>query len=201
MAVGSHEASWREEAHYVTGATTTFPPDGFQSAEDLFEKRPGKGTCNIETTAPHLHRRMEDTKRVYELQKGDVIFHQRWLFHRTVPFERDYVDKHKYQDLLYRRYSVRFAPGSAIIPPGYGTELSVLWDERNGNRTADEVSENDGPWYPQVWPSPNLKELQQLKDLITNKIPVAEKRKLERRREMAPFLREAAKRQARKSQK
>lgn len=198
LAVGSHEASWREEAHHVTGATTTFPANGYQSAADMFANRTGSGTCNVQTAAPHLYHRMEDTKRIYELKRGDIIFHQRWLFHRTVAFEREYVAERKDKNLLYRRYSVRFVPGSAIIPPGYGTELSVLYDERNGNRTADKVSELDSPWYPQVFPSASTKELQDLNDLIVNKIPIAQERKIARQKEMQPFLKEAAAKQRKK---
>jgi Phytanoyl-CoA dioxygenase (PhyH) len=194
LAVGSHNTSWRQEAHYVTGATTTYPPDGFQSAADMFANRPGSGTCNIQTAAPHLFKRMEETKRIYDLQRGDIIFHQRWLFHRTVAFERDYITNEA-QRLVFRRYSVRYAPGSAVIPPGWGSELSVLWDERNGNRTADEVSDHDGPWYPAVWPSPNTKEILELKDLVEKKLPSAQERKLLRQKEMQPFLKQAAARQ------
>ena len=84
LAVGSHKASWREDAYVVTGSTHTFPPEGFKDAADLFANRSGSGTCNIKTAAPHLHRRMEETKRVYDMRRGDVIFHTRWLFHRCV---------------------------------------------------------------------------------------------------------------------
>jgi len=194
LAVGSHRADWKEEAHRVTGATTTFPPQGFASAADMFANRTGSGTCNIKTAAPHLYRRMEETKRIYELQRGDIIF-QRWLFQMTVAFERDYVAQRKDQNLLYRRYSLRFVPGSAIIPPGYGTELSVLYDASNGNRSADEVSVADGPWYPQVWPSVDAKEMMDLNDLINKKIPIAQERKLARQKEMQPFLKAAAAKQ------
>lgn len=200
LAVGSHEAHWRDEAHYVTGATTTFPKNGFQSAADMFANRTGSGTCNIKTAAPHLYQRMEDTKRIYEMKRGDVIFHQRWLFHRTVAFDRDYVAQRRDKNLLYRRYSVRFAPGSAIVPPGFGTELSVLYDSENGNRTTDEAS-RDIPWYPRVVPSVSTKELQGLKSLIEEKLPIAHGLKIERQREMQPFLKEAAARQQQRNKR
>ena len=90
---------------------------------------------------------------------------------------------------------MRFVPGSAIIPPGYGTELSVLYDASNGNRSADEVSVADGPWYPQVWPSVDAKEMMDLNDLINKKIPIAQERKLARQKEMQPFLKAAAAKQ------
>ena len=194
LAVGSHEAPWRDEAHYVTGATTTFPVNGFQSAADMFANRTGSGTCNIKTAAPHLYQRMEDTKRIYEMKRGDIIFHQRWLFHRTVAFDRDYVAQRRDQNLLYRRYSVRFAPGSAIVPPGFGTELSVLYDKQNGNRTTDEAS-HEIPWYPRVAPTASIRELQGFEALIKEKMPVAQGLKIARQKEMQPFLKEAAARQ------
>jgi ectoine hydroxylase-related dioxygenase (phytanoyl-CoA dioxygenase family) len=192
VAVGSHQAAWRDEAHYVTGASTTFPEEGYQSAADLITKRTGNGTCNLKTSAPHLHRRMEETKRIYAVKRGDVIFHERWLFHRTVPFDRAFVAEHKEDELIYRRHSIRYGSGSAVIHPGYGTELSVLWDEQNGGRTADEVSRLDGPWYPQAWPTASERELQELQGLVENKMPVAEQRRTERKKEMKPFLKKLA---------
>lgn len=196
LAVGSHIAPWKDEAHQVTGATTTYPPNGFRNVQDMFANRTGSGTCNIETAAPHLHRRMEDTKRIYNLKKGDIIYHQRWLFHRTVAFERSFVAKHDGDDLLYRRYSLRYGPGSAIIPPGWGTEPSVLWKEENANRTADKVCELDAPWYPQVYPTPSRLEFEKLQDLIQNKIPIAEDLRNARLKEMQPYLKNAANKQA-----
>ena len=68
LAVGSHSASWREEAYNLTGSTHCFPDGGFQSSRDVLQNRPGNGTCNIQHTAPHIHRRMEETKRVYDIK-------------------------------------------------------------------------------------------------------------------------------------
>lgn len=145
---------------------------------------------------------MEETKRIYPVRKGDVIFHTRWLFHRTVPFERSYVAKHQQQEedteLVYRRYSVRYSPGSSKVPPGYGTELSVLWDEKNGGRTADDVCRLDAPWYPQAWPATIPSEMDGLEDLLRNKIPVAEERRARRKEEMKPYLKQLAQEQRRK---
>ena len=85
------------------------------------------------------------------VQAGDVIFHTRWLFHRTIPFDRDMVSNrlaNKEDPVLYRRYSIRYGPGTSIIPPGYGTETSVISEEKNGGRSADQVSQYDSAWYP-----------------------------------------------------
>ena len=195
LALKSHKAPWRWEAHQAIGSVMTFPAEGFRDADDLFRNRAGSGTCNLKTAAPHLHRRMEETKRIYDMRRGDVIFHDRWLFHRTVPFNRSIVKSDaEAESLLYKRYSVRYGPGSAIIPKGYGTELSVLWDETNGGRTADEVAAKDGPWYPLCWPSVSMEEMAQLVPLINDKMPVAEQRRTVRKEEMKPYRNELGKR-------
>lgn len=187
LAVGSHTAPWKEEAHFITGASTLFPPGGYLSAADMFAKRTGAGTCNLQHSAPHLHRRMEETKRVYPVQKGDVIFHTRWLFHRTVAMENS---NQQHDGQVYRRYSLRYGPGSSTIPPGYGTEPSVLWDDENGGRTADDVSRLDGPWYPKAWPTADPIELDAIPLLVKEKMPRAYERQAERKREMKPFLKQ-----------
>lgn len=71
LAVGSHHGSWRHDAYQLTGSTHSFPEGGFTSSKNILHDRPGNGTCNIQDTAPHLHRRMEETKRIYDIKRGD----------------------------------------------------------------------------------------------------------------------------------
>ena len=73
LAVGSHSTAWKEEAYDSIGSTHSYPRRGFNSSRDILKNRPGNGTCNIEHTSPHLHRRMEETKRVYDI-KGEILF-------------------------------------------------------------------------------------------------------------------------------
>mmetsp|Transcript_17458 Transcript_17458/g.25800 ORF Transcript_17458/g.25800 Transcript_17458/m.25800 type:complete len:492 (-) Transcript_17458:42-1517(-) len=189
LAVGSHTANWKDQAHLAIGATTTAPSTGYESSRDLFVHRTGGGTCNLETTAPHLHRRMEDTMRVYNLKRGDVIFHHRWLFHRTVAMNHSH-------NKIYRRYSLRYGSGStSAIQPGFGTEPSVLWNQKNGGRTLDQIAKLDGPWYPQAYPQPLTEELDALPILMKTKMPTAEEKKAANLREMQPYLQQIAKRQ------
>lgn len=197
LAVGSHTAAWREEAYHVTGSTHTFPPEGFTSAMDIVDRRVGNGTCNIATAAPHLHRRMEETKRIYNMKRGDVILHTRWLFHRTVPFERSLVQDRQENEppLLYRRYSLRYGPGTSEIPRGYGTEPSVLWDVQNGGRTADQVAVVDAPWYPQAWPPAPNTQKKQLEEIATERLPKVLKQADVRRQQMRHTRRVAARQQ------
>ncbi|KAL7445293.1 hypothetical protein ACHAXM_009767 [Skeletonema potamos] len=62
LSLGSHRAPWRQEAYEVTGSPHTLPPEGFLSAADMIERRSGKGTCNIKTSAPHLYQKLEEKK-------------------------------------------------------------------------------------------------------------------------------------------
>jgi hypothetical protein len=68
LALKSHTAPWRREAHEAIGSTMTYPEEGFQDAEDLFHNRVGSSTCNLKTAAPHLHQRMEERKRVWKAE-------------------------------------------------------------------------------------------------------------------------------------
>lgn len=107
---------------------------------------------------------------------SSVIFHDRWLFHRTVPFERETVSDRiasGHDPLVYRRYSVRYGPGSSIIPPGYGTEPSVISREENGGKTADDIAKDDAAWYPKVFPTVDENELESMKSLAMERLPRA----------------------------
>ena len=115
-----------------------------------------------------------------------TYFFSAFFYIRTVPFEKATVQYRtgKGEKLLHRRLSLRYGPGSSIIPQGYGTELSVLWDKSNGGTRADQV---DGPWYPKVWPETCALELSEIKSLVEDKIPVAERLRDLRLKEMMRY--------------
>jgi len=212
LSLGSHRSSWRHEAYEVTGSTHTNPPEGYKSAADLIQRRVGSGTCNIESSAPNLYEKLEQNRVIYDLKKGDVIFHDRWLFHRTVTVgeydkmareksgEQQHEEKKIQTDKIFKRYSIRYAPGSSRVPPGYGVELSVLHDETNANKTLDNIVEKSGsPWYPKVWPhvlktkpisskTAEEEEIEGITDLVHNKIPRAEVLQKERKQEIQRLL-------------
>ncbi len=98
-------------------------------------------------------------------------------------------------DKIFRRYSIRYSPGSARVPPGYGVEPSVLYNAANANRTLDEIVESDGPWYPKVWPLLNENAenrvtdyMEGLAELVHDKMPQAEKARDERKKEIRMAL-------------
>ena len=223
LSLGSHRTSWRHRAYEVTGSTHTLPPEGYQSAADLIERRKGNGTCNIQTSAPDLYDKLEKNKVVYDLRKGDVIFHDRWVFHRTVTMgeykkmARDIATEEeedngrweqtsRLNSKIFRRYSIRYAPGPSTVPPGYGVELSVLHNEDNANRTMDEIVKRSGlPWYPKVWPNVLKRtpqnwisqlgggesydeEIEGMTELVHNIIPKAESLQRERKKHIQQLL-------------
>ena len=47
--------------------------------------------------------------------------------------------------MLYRRYSIRYSLGDAILPKGYGTELSLLQNPDLQGKTLNQVADMDGP--------------------------------------------------------
>ena len=56
LAVGSHTADWKDDAHKAIGSVMTYPEDGFKDAQDMVKNRPG-GTCNLESAAPETLKR------------------------------------------------------------------------------------------------------------------------------------------------
>ncbi|KAL9185132.1 hypothetical protein ACHAXT_002909 [Thalassiosira profunda] len=215
LSMGSHRTPWRHKAYEVTGSTHTIPEEGFQSAADLIQRRSGSGTCNIETSAPDVYEKLESNKVIYDLKRGDVIFHDRWVFHRTVTTSEydamvngsDGDQRPTAQsDKIFRRYSVRYSPGTATVPPGYGVEPSVLHDESNAGRTLDDIVERSGPWYPMVWPhvlkskpvreqgeagatkEQDEEEIEGIVELVHEKMPRAEELQKERKREIQRLL-------------
>ena len=123
VSVGTHKVPWRHDVYELIGATTTHPKEGYKNVEDMFQNRKGAGTCNIKNVNRKLHDKLEERMRVYDLKAGDILLLDRWLFHRTIPFDKDLIKEKKRQGelkhLLSRRYSIRYAPGTAQLPKGY----------------------------------------------------------------------------------
>ena len=181
---GSHNALWRNDAYQAVGATPTFPEEGYQSAEDMFTNRVGAGTCNLNDAEPLINDYLERNSRTYNVKAGDVLFMTRWLWHRTISMKEN--ERNLPNSQIFNRYSIRYALGDATLPRGYGTELSILWDNENEGKALNDVS--GGPWYPQVFPSVNLDEINEISDMINKRIPEAELLLKERQKEMKPYL-------------
>lgn len=158
VARGSHKAPWRWEAYQAIGQDRTRPG---LSKEELFESlRTGKfkqfGTCEgIKSNRADLGETLRESSEIFDLQKGDVIFATRMLFHRTRKVTPEGIEFYKKSGKqVLNRYSVRYVPGTARLLEGFTTEWSILDHPDNAGRSLDEVAndkENED-WYPKVWP-------------------------------------------------
>jgi ectoine hydroxylase-related dioxygenase (phytanoyl-CoA dioxygenase family) len=123
LAPGSHKADWRHEAYNSIGLNLTFQENGFTKGDAVRMAQAGKKlltTCEMGKQAPELRAKVEATKWIPDIKKGDVIFATRLLFHRTVsvtPEGKKYYAEKGIEHL--NRYSVRYVPGSAKLPGKY----------------------------------------------------------------------------------
>ena len=157
---GSHLASWRHDAYRAIGQNRSV--DVKLSKEEVFKAfsggLPKNNTCNIHESDPELRKTIEATKVVFDIRKGDVLFADRLLFHRTLEMSeegREFFGSISKDS--FKRYSIRYVPGSALLPSGFNAEASILSNAKNEGRSLNEVADNvdnfGAVWYPQVWPS------------------------------------------------
>ena len=158
LSPGSHRADeWRFDAYNAIGQNRTL--DGGFTKEEMEERAANgeklRSTCDIAKFDPDLRERIEETIFIPDIKKGDVIFATRTLFHRTAPVTEE--GKQYYKDLgidYLNRYSIRYVPGSAKLPSGWGFEWSIVTDPQNSGQKLDTVMDYDeNMWYPRAWPS------------------------------------------------
>lgn len=100
-------------------------------------------TCLLQTLDPERHEKMESLKSVPDLQPGDAIFHNRYVFHRAEQFVNSKKHKKKH------RISLRYMPADATF---FNNERNVdRVVEVKGLNTGDALSKG-GEYFPQVWP-------------------------------------------------
>lgn len=176
----AHNLPWKNEALAALNFDDRFG-NGIPK-DDLFEMiKSGKvDTCGLEKFAPLVYDDIELSKREFDFKRGDVIFMNRWLFHKSTEVtERGKVTLRALEDqmagaALLKRYSVRFATGDTSLPEGFMTEMSVLAsDGSNLGRQLDNVS---GEWYPKCWPEVDVGVDEKINDLVKNELPVAQEK-------------------------
>mmetsp|Transcript_33905 Transcript_33905/g.99913 ORF Transcript_33905/g.99913 Transcript_33905/m.99913 type:complete len:234 (-) Transcript_33905:67-768(-) len=102
-------------------------------------------TCLLETLRPDCHDKMETLQQVYDLQPGDAIIHDRYIFHRAQQFT-DPVEGRKAG--TKHRISLRYVPADATFYNFANNERAV---ESKQLSTGDPISKG-GEYYPQCWP-------------------------------------------------
>lgn len=109
------------------------------------------GTCGMETLAPQIHNKLEDMKVLYDMEPGDAIIHDRWLFHRSEKFNGIEDD-----DVVLNRYSIRYMPADArAFDNGYD---EVYKDEKYKGMDGKQLKSFNG-YYPQVFPTTIASEM------------------------------------------
>lgn len=165
LAAGSHREPWRFEAYEAIGQNRSI--DGGHTKEAIIaaleEKRKSGtvalGACEIGRIRPDLKEKMAAREVVLDLERGDMIFSTRSLFHKTLEVTDE--GKKYYEAIgldILNRYSIRYSPGSAKLPKGWLAEWSAVADKNNPGKSLDDIvsKRSDGKdflWYPQVWPN------------------------------------------------
>ena len=163
LAPQSQVAPWRDLAYHTIGQNRS-RPHGLTKAEtraSIQEEAPRRYlTCDMHLVNATLRDQIEETA-VYldSIQKGDIIFASRLLFHRTMTVSPEGLAYYAHTDppiTHLHRYSLRYEPGTAAINAGFNVEWSVLHDPANAGRTLNAIAELYPDWtfYPQVWPVP-----------------------------------------------
>ena len=172
LAAGSHVADWRHTAYDSLGLDVS--KEGL-TKDQVYQQIKDSGllSCVLHKTNHELHEKMEAIGHVPDLKCGDVIFHTRWLFHKTDPLTDAGRIHYENNGLsVLNRYSVRYVPGTARLPLSFVNELSILSEPSNSGKMLNEV---DGAWYPEVWPSLEDDIDTKMRMLISGRIPDATK--------------------------
>jgi len=178
--------SWRSEALAALNFDDKF--GNGVSKDDLFEMiKSGKvvDSCGLEKVAPHVYDDIELSKQEFSFKRGDVIFMNRWLFHKSIEVtEKGKLALQSLQNsfngdqttgaALLKRYSVRFATGDTSLPEGFMTEMSVLASD--GLNLGKELNNVSGEWYPKCWPEVDIDVDEKLDYLVKNEVPVAQEK-------------------------
>jgi ectoine hydroxylase-related dioxygenase (phytanoyl-CoA dioxygenase family) len=188
---GSHLADWRHDAYQAIGSTQIQPDGGVILDDSRSSEKGVLNTCKMADLAPELADRIEKSKFVFDFQKGDILFHTRWLFHRSEPVNSNglaYFKNQLRKDVCLKRYSIRYELGSARVQRGVSIESSILINPDNGGKTLDEICEKDGPWYPRCSPEVNAAEMKELQKLVGENFHLVEAKKKEVFQKLLPYM-------------
>lgn len=105
-------------------------------------------TCILEMVEPECNAEMEQIKRVYDMQPGDAIVHDRYLFHKPDAFkENDNGHNDNEKTFTKQRISLRYMPSDATF---FNTGVDGAATQKN-LKTGDPLWKA-GEYFPQTWP-------------------------------------------------
>lgn len=190
MSPSSHRAPWRNRAYEAIGSTKLYPDEGLVPGTPLYDKLmkskvPGSGygkTCNMHEEDPDLADMLDESRKVFNFLKGDVLFHTRWLFHRSMPLTSD--GENYFQGLgkepSFKRYSIRYEYSDSRLLMGLNAEFAVILNPDSKGKALEEVNRAEGPFYPKCWPEAVSKnQIKHMDNLVTEKFPSAEAKRKE----------------------
>lgn len=134
-----------------------------RKARDVIAIREGGPitTCQLQALDVESWERMEGLKETHDLQPGDAIFHNRYLFHKGDPFSAE-SDVRERKGMKHR-ISLRYMPANATYQL-FGSSADPVIDSK-GLKTGDALSKG-GEYFPQTWPH-RLPE-EQLKEVLAD---------------------------------
>ena len=156
VALGSHNLTGKGRAGKV-----------LQKARRAIASKGAQTQCILDKIEPSCHNYMERNKRVYDLQPGDAIIHDRYVFHRADAFHEglDDDDKAETEDVTKQRISLRYMPSDAtFFNTGHRVDAVA---QRKQLQTGDPLWKA-GEYFPQVWPSQLAAEAQASPQRDTN---------------------------------
>jgi len=115
-------------------------------------------TCALEMLDPESNAELERTKRVYDMQPGDAIIHDRYCFHKPDAFKEDINgsndndndDNKKKAIVTKQRISLRYMPSDATFFNN-GQDIDGAATQKH-LQTGDPLYKA-GEYFPQVWPT------------------------------------------------
>jgi hypothetical protein len=118
----------------------------------------GSGTtCFLEELDPECNSQMDELKRVYDLQPGDAIVHDRYLFHKPDRFKIDDGDddddekksKNKNKKIVKQRISLRYMPSDATF---FDNGMNIDGAHQQKKLVTGDPLWKAGEYFPQTWP-------------------------------------------------
>ena len=184
---GSHLANWRHDAYQAIGSTQIHPDQEGLVLGSKLSKKGVLNTCKMADLAPEIAETMEETKVVFDYQKGDILFHTRWLFHRSDPVNNE---GQSYYKTALKRYSIRYEFGSTNLQKGTSIEPCILLNPDNSGQSLDEVCEVNGPWYPRCISDSQFIDAEKvaLQNLVDEKLPLVDAKRKEVFARIAPYI-------------
>lgn len=129
----------------------------------------GSKTCLLAMLEPDSHAHMERIKKVYDLQPGDAIVHDRYLFHKTDEFKDvggDNDDRgNDTEGATKQRISLRYMPSDATY---FRKETSFDAAAAQKDLETGDPIWKAGEYFPQAWPCELEEELNKYTKLDEN---------------------------------